>query len=90
MKLTAAVSAAFLSVMMLSPAGAAPAKTGITLEPLTSEVQMRKRYRGDTRRHYRAGRHYGRAPRGWHRYQSRPRGWRNRGCIVVGPLWFCP
>lgn len=27
--------------------------------------------------------------RGWNRYNSRPRGWRNRGCVAVGPIWFC-
>ncbi len=27
--------------------------------------------------------------RGWNRYNSRPRGWRNRGCVSVGPVWFC-
>jgi hypothetical protein len=29
------------------------------------------------------------AYRGWNRYNSRPRGWRNRGCVAVGPIWFC-
>ncbi len=28
--------------------------------------------------------------RGWHRYNKRPYGWRERGCVVVGPIWFCP
>jgi len=27
---------------------------------------------------------------GWHRYHSRPRGWRDRGCVAIGPIWFCP
>lgn len=27
--------------------------------------------------------------RGWHRYHHRPWGWRNRGCVSVGPIWFC-
>lgn len=27
--------------------------------------------------------------RNWNRYDSRPRGWRNRGCVAVGPIWFC-
>lgn len=31
-----------------------------------------------------------RAYRGWHRYSSRPYGWRGRGCVSVGPIWFCP
>lgn len=29
-------------------------------------------------------------PHGWHSYSSRPYGWANRGCIIVGPLWYCP
>ena len=39
---------------------------------------------------YVPGRHYRSAPHGWHRYHSRPYNWRARGCIVVGPIWFCP
>jgi Ni/Co efflux regulator RcnB len=27
---------------------------------------------------------------GWHRYSSRPRRWHDRGCVAVGPIWFCP
>jgi Ni/Co efflux regulator RcnB len=42
------------------------------------------------RHRYAPGRHYRTAPRGWHRYSARPRNWRTRGCIIVGPLWFCP
>jgi hypothetical protein len=41
-------------------------------------------------RRYRAGRRYREAPPHWHRYHRRPRDWYGRGCIVVGPLWFCP
>ena len=44
----------------------------------------------DWRRRYTPGRRYGDAPRGWRRYGVRPRDWRTRGCILVGPIWFCP
>jgi hypothetical protein len=27
---------------------------------------------------------------GWHRYSHRPSRWSNRGCVAVGPIWFCP
>jgi hypothetical protein len=33
---------------------------------------------------------YKRAPKGWRSYSYRPYGWHGRGCIVVGPLWYCP
>lgn len=36
------------------------------------------------------GRRYGSAPHGWHRYGRRPGDWRTRGCVMVGPVWFCP
>jgi hypothetical protein len=41
-------------------------------------------------RHFHPGRHYDAPPYGWHRYHSRPWDWETRGCIVVGPFWFCP
>jgi len=47
-------------------------------------------YRGGPHPHYRPGHRYSSAPRGWHRYHARPRDWRNRGCVIVGPVWFCP
>lgn len=48
--------------------------------------------RGPDRRgfRYNAGGRYRNAPNGWHRYNGRPGNWRTRGCIIVGPLWFCP
>ena len=39
---------------------------------------------------YAPGARLGAAPYGWHRYGARPYDWRERGCIVVGPIWFCP
>lgn len=44
------------------------------------------KYRG--RNYYRGG--YRRAPRGWRSYSYRPYGWQRRGCIIVGPVWYCP
>jgi hypothetical protein len=40
--------------------------------------------------HYRAGYHYKYAPHGWHRYAARPLFWERRGCVMVGPVWYCP
>src|SRR6516165_6889043 len=40
--------------------------------------------------HYVPGRRYSSAPPHWRRYHSRPRLWRTWGCILVGPVWFCP
>lgn len=39
---------------------------------------------------YKPGSRLDRPPPNWRRYGSRPRDWSTRGCIVVGPIWFCP
>jgi hypothetical protein len=60
-------------------------------------VVERDRWRGDRRWHRRHmrrdhdwnDRRY-RAYRGWNRYYDRPYRWRARGCVAVGPIWFCP
>ena len=50
-----------------------------------------RKHRGHSSRwYYSPGRRYSHAPRGWRRYKSRPHYWRTRGCIIVGPVWFCP
>jgi hypothetical protein len=49
-----------------------------------------ERHHGQRHHNYRAGHRYRSAPRGWHRHHRRPADWRVRGCILVGPVWFCP
>ncbi|CAA2139721.1 hypothetical protein [Hyphomicrobium sp. ghe19] len=29
-------------------------------------------------------------PHGWHRYNKRPGDWSRRGCMAIGPVWWCP
>ena len=38
---------------------------------------------------YTAGRRYDRAPGHYRRHAYRPHDWESRGCILVGPVWFC-
>jgi hypothetical protein len=46
---------------------------------------------GHKHRHgFRPGSRHSHAPNGWHRHSSRPSYWQTRGCVVVGPVWFCP
>lgn len=47
-------------------------------------------YKRGFRQGYRAGSRHSHAPRNWRRYNSRPGDWSTRGCIIVGPLWYCP
>ncbi len=45
---------------------------------------------GYPRHRYTPGHRYRSAPHGWRQHRTRPGDWRTRGCIMVGPLWFCP
>jgi hypothetical protein len=46
-------------------------------------------YRQGRDHRYTAGRRYDRAPSHYRRYAYRPYNWQSRGCILVGPVWFC-
>lgn len=86
--LAAALAAA--ATIGLSAASAAPA-SGSAVAP--SAIVLAQYHHGDRhggRPHYVPGRRYHTAPHGWHRYGRRPGDWRTRGCVLVGPLWFCP
>jgi hypothetical protein len=92
--LKAFLPAAAVSLLLAASSASAgvPASTltGTTAQDATGVVhQAQHRHRGHKHR-YRAGGRYSRAPRGWRRYGARPYDWRTRGCIVVGPVWFCP
>lgn len=59
------------------------------------EMRDRDRF-GDRDFRHRGDRYYGRGyarrepPAGWHRFGYRPNDWRTRGCLEIGPAWFCP
>jgi stalled ribosome alternative rescue factor ArfA len=36
------------------------------------------------------GSHNRRPPANWHRYNKRPGDWSRRGCMAIGPIWWCP
>ncbi|MCC6948820.1 MAG: hypothetical protein IT539_13715 [Bradyrhizobiaceae bacterium] len=87
------VSAASLA----SPAAASAVVNADRAQSTIIDAQYRHRDRDSRRVHreryshrYVPGRHYSRAPRGWHRFAGRPSNWERRGCIVVGAVWFCP
>jgi Ni/Co efflux regulator RcnB len=96
-RLTIAASALLLAAM-LTPAKAAAVNpaAGLAATSDNALIQVQNRSRRDGRRDGRRGRdrdyrrHSRRPPRGWRRYSRRPSNWRRRGCIVIGPLWFCP
>jgi hypothetical protein len=93
------VSAALLAGLCVVPANASPAPAPQAPMAAADVVQVqgrpddysgrRRGFDGDRSR-YSPGHRYDRAPSHWHRYHSRPRDWRRRGCVIVGPIWFCP
>ncbi len=100
-----AMTAMLWSMAILTPATAtvAPATSMVAqLEAAKPANILQVRDRHDRRDHdrwdddrrdrhrYHPGRRYREAPRHWHRYHRRPHDWYTRGCIVVGPVWFCP
>jgi hypothetical protein len=90
--------AAIASLITLSTAHALPVAKAVdgahaSTPALTLVDDRRDGMRGDRdgdRRRFTPGRRYDNAPSGWHRYGRRPGNWRSRGCILVGPIWFCP
>lgn len=105
MKIAAfALSAALLGVMSLSPASALPsspaAGTATAQSPSVDMIAHKpghppKKYYGSKKYYgpkhqFRPGGRYSHAPKGWHRHSKRPAYWQTRGCIAVGPVWFCP
>jgi Ni/Co efflux regulator RcnB len=94
--------AALVSLVAVSSAWAQPPAaqtTGLTQSAasLLAQVQFRgdrpdgDMRRGDDRRRFTPGRRYDNAPPGWRRHGNRrPGDWRTRGCIMAGPIWFCP
>ena len=87
-----------LAAVAFAPASAASIvmSDGISsTSPLLTLVQYSAHHHYDKhhremRRRYIAGHRYHSPPHGWHRYAHRPRDWHTRGCILVGPIWFCP
>jgi hypothetical protein len=89
------LSAAALSLLVCAGASALPAPQ--FAKPSSDLILAGKKH--DGKRHgYKHGhykhdayRHsYKHGPRGWRSYSYRPFGWERRGCIVIGPAWYCP
>ena len=74
-------------------AKAAGATQGIAVSDVENVRDRRKGYKNRQFRqrgynNWRSDRRYYRY-RNHNRYYSRPYNWRSRGCVSVGPVWFC-
>jgi hypothetical protein len=99
------LSAAIVSLLAVSAAWALPVSPTAQLPELTSSdvIQVgKKNYNKNYNKHYDKhynyhynkkyykGRYY-HGGRYWgHRYYYRPYNWQALGCVVVGPIWYCP
>jgi hypothetical protein len=86
------------SAMALGPTSPASPVTGgnvikaqyVVKKKVVKRPVVRKKVIVRERTVYAPGSRHAHPPRGWHRYHARPHDWRTRGCIIVGPVWFCP
>jgi ABC-type Zn2+ transport system substrate-binding protein/surface adhesin len=95
------LTAAALSFAAVTAASALPVSQTTSLRPLNfsdlfqvgqKKKNKNKNHNPDNHNHnhnhnhgyYHGGRYYG------HQYVVRPYNWQALGCVVVGPVWYCP
>lgn len=91
-----AVSATLLACAAVTPASAVPSTASHAAveagggATLVAQKKFYKKKGMHKHRSFRPGGRYKHAPKGWHRFDRRPDNWSRRGCIIVGPIWWCP
>ena len=86
--ITASAASAMPTAATKAAEGARATMAHVQLTQYRNNRDWKKRHYRNRHMH-RHDRRYDRY-RGWNRYYSRPYSWRSRGCIAVGPIWFCP
>jgi hypothetical protein len=89
-KLTIALVAALSGGLLSSASAMTVTKPLGATAPALQHVDYKKGKSFHKRGKYRAGGRYNKAPGNWHRFDKRPGDWQRRGCIIVGPIWWCP
>ena len=99
LSIISAVTATFIALTASSASAlpiAKPGQMGAEKLTMSEQVQYRKHNaHGGTHGHpgrkhnWRHNHHRYDKYRGWNRYSKRPHNYRNRGCVAVGPVWFC-
>ena len=91
------VTAVGFSFLVCTGASALPAPKSQLATPSSDLVEVGKKHdykkHGYKRGHYKhdAYKHaYKHPPKGWRSYSSRPIFWERRGCLLIGPGWYCP
>ena len=90
----AGITAAFVSASAWAMPAAAPVESQGNLILAQHKKDLPKRGPGHAKpgpKHkFKPGHKYKSAPKGWRRHGKRPTDWQRRGCVIVGPVWFCP
>jgi hypothetical protein len=100
------LAAIVLSLAVVSAALALPPNPGnspkISVSTDLLQVKSSKGYKGGG---YKSGKWHGgkghghryadshrykSVPHGWKHYNYRPYRWEHRGCVIIGPVWYCP
>jgi hypothetical protein len=90
-----ALAAALAAGFAATSASAAPVSGSIGVSKSSDGIVLVDHKKGHKNyfkhgRHYKPGSHHKHAPKNWRRYDKRPGDWRTRGCVIVGPIWWCP
>ena len=92
---------AIASILAATSASAGPAassllqlKSVMPADIMQAQDREGNRKRRRVHRHgrdhnYTPGERYVRAPSHYRRHAHRPHNWQSRGCILVGPIWYC-
>lgn len=88
--LTAAAGLANAAPISTSAAKSIAAQDSVTTVAQKRGERFAPKRGWGPKRNYRAGGRYSRPPGGWRRHSHRPSDWSRRGCIIVGPIWYCP
>ncbi|SFV38714.1 hypothetical protein SAMN04488557_3811 [Hyphomicrobium facile] len=82
------LSATSASAITVGPP--APVAASTAIQQVDYRNDHRNNYRNNHKRKYYHKRHDRHPPKGWHRYHKRPGDWSRRGCMAIGPVWWCP
>jgi hypothetical protein len=92
-----ALFASFISIstVQAAPLTAPPLDLATATSPadlIQAQYRHRDSHNRRNNRHHRYDRRrsHRHPPHGWRRFGHRPHDWRMRGCIAIGPAWFCP
>jgi Ni/Co efflux regulator RcnB len=95
------VPATIVSILAATSASAGPVASSLlqlkSIMPADTMQAVDRDGNRERRRAHRQGRHqsytpgqrYDRAPSHYRRHAHRPHNWQSRGCILVGPIWYC-